>query len=423
MTENIALKRTLTLGPVVLYGVGTILGAGIYVLIGEVAGAAGVWAPLSFVIAAGLAAFTGLSFAELSNRYPVSAGEAVYVQQAFNRRHLSLAVGLLVVLTGIVSSATLVNGFAGYFREFIEVPNILLIPLVCILLGGLAAWGITQSVIVASVITVTEVGGLIAVVVVAVPDAISGTGSAWPMMPGSGEVFESMALWAGILSGAGIAFYAFIGFEDMVNVAEEVKDVRRVMPRAIILALSIAAVLYVVVAVVVVRAMPLGLLIGDEAPLSTVFETATGKAATSISVIALFAVINGALIQVVMAARVLYGASTNRWLPPWFGRINARTQTPVVATVIVTLAVLVFALWLPLGTLARLTSLIILVIFTLVNVALVRIKMRDTGELDLEPPDAEAIYRVSLWVPVAGAGASAIFGLVNLLALTGEWFA
>ena len=417
MAEHRTLKRTLTLGPVVLYGVGTILGAGIYVLIGEVAGVAGYWAPLSFLIAAALAALTGLTFAELANRYPVSAGEAVYVQQAFGRRRLSLSIGLLVVLTGIVSSATLVNGFAGYFREFVIVPDIVLIPVVCVLLGGLAAWGIAQSVAVASAITLAEVGGLIAIIVVAMPDAIIGAGTAWPVTVESREIFKSLALWAGILSGAGIAFYAFIGFEDMVNVAEEVKNARQVMPRAIVFTLVIAAVLYVAVAVVVVRAMPINELVGDNAPLATVFATSTGRAATEISVIALFAVINGALIQVVMAARVLYGASTNKWLPPMFGRINVRTQTPVVATVFVTLAVLIFALWLPLGTLARLTSFIILIIFTLVNIALVQIKVRDSVELALDPPEAETVYRVPVWVPVAGASASAFFGLINLFAL------
>lgn len=419
MANTPTLNRTLTLGPVVLYGVGTILGAGIYVLIGEVAAVAGILAPVAFFLAAGLAALTGLSFAELSNRYPVSAGEAVYVQQAFGLAKLSTLIGLMVVLTGIVSSATLVNGFAGYLREFITVPDVIVIPLVCVLLGGLAAWGIAQSVAVAAIITLAEVGGLIAVIVVALPDAIAGVGSGGP----SGSIgltsLTDLAPWFGVLSGAGIAFYAFIGFEDMVNVAEEVKDVRRVMPRAILITLSIAAVLYIIVAVVVVRAMPLSVLAGNEAPLAAVFETATGGSAHVISVIALFAVLNGALIQVVMASRVLYGASNNGWLPAIFGRIYARTQTPIIATAVVTAAILIFALWLPLGTLARLTAFIILIIFSVVNVALVTIKKRDVSELPLDSPDTAAIYRVPMWVPVAGAFACAVFVVVNLLALVG----
>jgi amino acid transporter len=318
MTDHNELKRTLTLGPVVLYGVGTVLGAGIYVLMGEVACVAGIWAPLSFGIAAVLAALTGLTFAEFSNRFPVSAGEVVYVKQAFKYQRLSQAVALFVALTGIVSSATMINGFSGYFREFGSVPDVLLVPILCALLGALAAWGIAQSVAVASVITLAEVACLIAVIVVSLPDAMNGTGSVWPTTADALELFTNTVMWAGILSGVGIAFYAFIGFEDMVNVAEEVRDVRRVLP--------------------------IEIMVGNDAPLGTVFAKSTGRAATEISVIALLAVIYGALIQVVMAARVLHGASRNNWLPPIFSRINLRTQTPVVATVLVAVGVLVFAL-------------------------------------------------------------------------------
>ncbi len=412
MSDQPGLKRALTLPQVMLYGIGTILGAGIYVLVGEVAASAGLWAPASFVIAAALAALTGLSFAELSSRYPLSAGEAVYVQNAFHRPQLSAAVGLLVVLTVVVSSATLVNGFAGYFREFLLLPNIVIVPVVCLLLGVVAAWGIRESVGVAVVITVAEILGLAVVVAVAFPDAVSGdvladAASKFPL--------EGTALWLGVLSGAGIAFYAFIGFEDMVKVAEEVKDVRAVMPRAIILTLLIATFINFVVTVVVIRAMPIDELVSSEAPLAAIFTRATGRSAGVISLIALFAVINGALIQVVMAARVLYGSAAQGWLPKVLHRVHPKTQTPVIATVAVTVLILIFALWLPLGTLARLTPLIILVIFATVNIALVRIKRRDTRSLE----KAEHTYAVPLWVPIAGAIASAAFVLINLMELVG----
>ena len=333
MSDQPGLKRALTLPQVMLYGIGTILGAGIYVLVGEVAASAGLWVPASFVIAAALAALTGLSFAELSSRYPLSAGEAVYVQNAFHRPQLSAAVGLLVVLTVVVSSATLVNGFAGYFREFLLLPNIVIVPVVCLLLGVVAAWGIRESVGVAVVITVAEILGLAVVVAVAFPDAVSGdvladAASKFPL--------EGTALWLGVLSGAGIAFYAFIGFEDMVKVAEEVKDVRAVMPRAIILTLLIATFINFVVTVVVIRAMPIDELVSSEAPLAAIFTRATGRSAGVISLIALFAVINGALIQVVMAARVLYGSAAQGWLPKVLHRVHPKTQTPVIATVAVT---------------------------------------------------------------------------------------
>ncbi|MFQ3324216.1 MAG: APA family basic amino acid/polyamine antiporter [Pseudomonadales bacterium] len=139
------LPRTLSPWQLTFYGVGTILGAGIYVLIGEVAIVAGMWTPLSFIMTALLAALTGLSFAELSSRFPLSAGEAVYVKQGFNNKWLSVTVGLAVVLTGIVSSATRVNGFVGYFREFANLPDIIVICVVCILLGVAAARGVLRS--------------------------------------------------------------------------------------------------------------------------------------------------------------------------------------------------------------------------------------------------------------------------------------
>ena len=381
-------------------------------MVGEVAATAGLWAPASFLVAALLAALTGFSFAELSGRFPLNGGAAIYIQQAFNWPKLSVAVGMLVVLTGIVSSATLVNGFAGYFREFVTIANVAIVPVVCLCIGGVAAWGITQSVGAAVAITVIEVLGLAVVVAVALPDAVSGDALT---VQTTAFMLEGSALWLGVLSGTGIAFYAFIGFEDMVNMAEEVKDARRVMPKAIILALAVATLIYVIVTVVVVRAMPIDELAASEAPLATIFERATGQSAAVIIVIALFAVINGALIQVVMASRVLYGTAAQGLLPEFFHHVHPKTQTPIIATVIVTGLILVFALWLPLATLARLTSLIILVIFATVNMALVHIKRRDKRTLD----EAEHIYEVSVWVPLAGAAASAIFVVINLMELLG----
>lgn len=403
------LRRSLSLWQITLYGIGTILGAGIYVLIGEVAAVAGVFAPLSFLLAAALAGITGLSFAELSSRFPLSAGEAVYVQQAFSKRHLSAVIGILVVLTGVVSGATLVNGFAGYFREFVPISNIVIVPIVCAVLGGIAAWGISQSITIAVVITVAEVLGLIVVVLVALPDAITATG-----MNTTTDYTVMGSIWFGVISGAGIAFYAFIGFEDMVNVAEEVKNVRRVMPRAILITIAFTSLLYAGVAIVAVRAVPLEALTQSEAPIALMFEHATGVSGQAISLIALFAVINGALIQIIMASRVLYGSAVQGWMPSFFGSINLRTNTPMVATVVVTMLIVIFALWLPLGTLARLTSLVILIVFVMVNLALVKIKQ---GESDRN--SGVDLYSVPFWVPITGALASAIFVLVNLTELVG----
>ncbi len=216
--EHTPLKRSLSLILITFYGLGTILGADIYVLVGKVAASAGLYAPIAFLVASLLAGFTAFSYGELSARLPRSAGEAVYVETGLRVRFLSIAVGLLVVSTGIVSTTALANGVVGYLRFFIDVPDWLTITVMVVSLGLLAAWGITESVTAAMLITVLEIGGLLLVIGVA-GDGLIQLPERWPDLipPADGGV------WLGILLGAFLAFYAFIGFEDMVNVAEEVK--------------------------------------------------------------------------------------------------------------------------------------------------------------------------------------------------------
>jgi amino acid transporter len=158
------LKRAFTLPLLTFYGLGTIIGAGIYVLIGEVAGSAGMAAPFAFIVAALLATFSALSYAELSARYPLSAGEAVYTWHAFSLRSLSRLVGMMLVMIGLVSGATLVSGFVGYFQVFLPWEDWLIITLLVLALGALAVWGIAESAWVAAITTLVEIGGLLLVV-------------------------------------------------------------------------------------------------------------------------------------------------------------------------------------------------------------------------------------------------------------------
>jgi amino acid transporter len=159
-----ALRRSLSLPLVTLYGLGTTIGAGVYALTGEIAGLAGVYAPVAFVVASFMATFTALSFAELSSRFPRSAGEAVYVQEGLGRPRLAQGVGLLVALSGAVSAATITNGFVGYLGELVEVPRAFAILAMLVSLGLIAAWGIGQSVLLAGVLTLVEIGGLLLVI-------------------------------------------------------------------------------------------------------------------------------------------------------------------------------------------------------------------------------------------------------------------
>ena len=390
---KVELRRSLSLSLITFYGLGTILGAGIYVLVGKVAGVSGMFAPVSFALAAVIAGLSAFTYMELCSRHPLAGGAAVYTQQGFGLRWLSIVVGFLIVLSGLVSAATISKGFVGYFRVFVELPDVLIIVAVVVALALLAAWGIAQSVAAAAVATVIEVGGLILILVVA-----SASFATLPeRLP---ELIPPMELvaWEGIFLGGFLAFYAFIGFEDMANVAEEVKDPIRNMPRAILLAIAVSTLLYIAVSLAAVLALPLDELSASRAPLALMFERATGARPEVMALISLFAVINGALIQIIMAARMLYGMSREGWLPKRIGAVNSRTQTPVLATVLVSAAVLVLALALPLVTLAKITSFAVLAVFALLGLALARMKRAG--------PPAPGVYTVPLWVPYASTVAA-----------------
>lgn len=383
------LLRSLSLPLILLYGLGNILGAGIYVLVGKVAGEAGNSAPLAFLIAALIAGFTAFTFAELASRYPLSAGEAVYVQKGLGIQQLSLLVGLLIILTGIISAATIARGFLGYLSVFIEMPEWFVITALLLSLCLIAIWGISQSVSTAALLTLIEVGGLLLILYVTAPALAELPQRLHEFIPSS-----NMGAWSGVFSGAFLAFYAYVGFEDMVNVAEEVKQPERNLPLAILLALFLATVLYLGITVSALLVLSPAELSQSDAPLALVYEQVTGNQPWIISIISLFAVVNGALIQIIMASRVCYGLSNQKWLPVFLGKVSSRTRTPVNATIVITVAIIVAALWFPIETLANATTYLLLVVFSLVNLALIRIKQRGDS--------AENIFEIPILVPIVG---------------------
>lgn len=381
------LKRSISLPMIVLYGLGTTIGAGIYVLIGKVAAVAGLYMSVSFVIASLLAVFTVLSFSELVARFPKSAGEAVYLHEGFGIRWLSLSIGLCVMFAGLISSAAISRGFVGYLHEFFYVDDWLAIVLLVGALGALAAWGISESIAAAVVATLVETGGLMFVIWVSRDSFTTLPGRISDFLP----PFQ-VAEWSAILAASILAFYAFIGFEDMVNVAEEVKDVRRNLPKAMILTLVVTTIFYVALALAATLSLSIDELSASRAPLALLVEHHAGpEAASAIALVALVAVLNGALIQIVMAARVIYGLSRQGWIPVIFSTVHPRFRTPLLATGMVTACVMAFALWLPLATLAEITSVLTLFVFAAVNLALCRIKFRS----DTEPGH----FTIPLWVP------------------------
>jgi amino acid transporter len=400
MQESKPLRRSLSFPMMVLYGLGTTIGAGIYALVGELAGIAGYYAPLSFFIASLLAGFTALSFAELSGRFPRAAGAALYVEQGLQVKSFSTLVGLLVALAGMVSSAALINAFIGYFHEFFPLDRWIIIVSLCLILGGLAAWGISQSVLVVSIFTLIEIGGLVLIIYLGSGELAELPKHTDKLIPSFSTNDTTWIAWGAVFSGALLAFYAYIGFEDMVDVAEEVIQVRKTLPYAILTTLLITTLLYLLVMLVSVFAMPPDQLAKSKAPLATVFTQYTGKNAYVISIIGLFAIINGALIQIIMASRVLYGLGSRGHLPVIFSKVNSKTRTPLIATFLVTTLVLTLAMLGKLAGLAKTTSIIMLTVFAIVNLALWILKLRErkTGHAQ----SRQGAITVPFWFPLLG---------------------
>lgn len=405
MAQPQHLLRKITMPMLLFYGLGNILGAGIYVLIAEVANIAGMYAPFSFLMALVIVSFTALSYGELASRYPDAAGVALYIKEGLGSTRLSVITGLTIALAALISAATIARGFAGYLTEFTPLlPEWIALTGVIGTLCLIAVWGIVESVAIAVILTFIEIGGLLLILWIGLP-ALPTLAERIPELipPLQGDA------WYAISLGGFLAFYAFLGFEDMANIAEEVKAPSKTYPKAIIFSLLIATLLYLSVSLVSVLLLSPQQLASTDAPFATIYEQATGNKATVITVISIFAIINGALIQIIMASRMLYGISNKWWPPSPLSYVSAKTNTPVVSTLLVSAVTLGFALWLPLVTLANITSFLILIVFTVVNIALVRIKLR--------APAPKGIYLIPFWVPATGIVVNILFLALQLFSL------
>ncbi len=384
----------------VLYGMGTTIGAGIYALVGVVAGRAGAHTPVAFALAGVLAGLMALTLAELSRRFPKAAGEAVYVEEGFRAPRLAMWVGLSVATAGIISAATVTRGFAAYLAVQIAWPDWVFCAVLVAVSAGVAARGIDETAWLAAILTLLEIGGLVVVIYVCgdalaeLPDRV---GELWPPLERSA--------WQAVIGASVVCFYAFLGFEDMINVAEEVKDVTRTLPLAIVLTLIGTLGLYLVLTMTAVLAVPPAELAGSEAPLAMLYQRATGHSPWLLSGIGAIAMSNGALIQIVKSSRILYGLAVRGTLPPALAAVDPQTRTPLLATLVVSAAVLLLSLGLSLETLAEATALITLAVFAMVCLALLRIRARAGGD--------DEGFTVPLWVPVLG-------GLVSLALLVLE---
>lgn len=398
-----ALKRTITLTPLIFYGVGTMVGGGFYALLGQVVGITGTLAPVSLAVAGLLALLSAASFAELSSRFPVSAGEVEYVWRGFHTAALARLVGWLVITTGIVSAATLAVATVGFAQDLVRLPENISVVVLVVSLGLLASWGISESVGAVFGITVIEVGTLIVVGTLA-GDSLATIPTRWPELVPPLQADQ----WTAILSGATLAFYAFIGFEDMVNIAEEVHRPRRNLPVAILVSVGVTTFLYIWIGLVASLSVAPDDLSGNT-PVARLVSDRGPQLVTSIGLVSILTGVNGALVQIIMSARVAYGMARRGWAHTSFGRINPTTRTPVTGTVVMTGVIVALALVFPLVTLARATSAIMLVNFSLVNLALWRLKGTTLDTVDEGPCFPR-------WLPLVAA--TSCIGLLLFQALS-----
>jgi APA family basic amino acid/polyamine antiporter len=384
------LKQAVTTRLLYLFILGDVLGAGVYVLVGEVAGESGgaVWLPL--LVALGLALLTAGSYAELATKYPRAGGASHYVNKAFGQ-FPGFVVGFCMLAAGIVSVAALALAFGGdYLAEFVTAPATLVAALFLVALAALNARGIQESLGPNVGATIIEVGGLLLVVVL----------GAWVILRGDADLGRLTDIGtadagpvAAVLSGSVLAYYSFVGFETSVNIAEETKTPSRSYPRALFGALATAGLVYVLVGVAASAVVPTDQLVESSGPLLDVVRTAGGVPTWIFSAIALVAVANGALLTGIMSSRLTYGMAQDGMLPAFLGRVLPGRQTPWVAILVTAGLSLVLALTGDVATLASTLVLLLLVVFVAVNTSVLVLR-RDPVEQDH--------FRVPSFLPVLG---------------------
>ncbi len=406
-------KLQRTIGPVqlALYALGSMLGSGIYGLVGKAAGQAGSAVWLSFLIALVAALLTAMSYASLGSRYPRAGGAAYISHKAFGIPILSFTIGLALVCSGLTSVATQSKIFATNLSALFGLEAL---PVSAIALGfllivtGIVLRGIRESMWVNVLCTIIEATGLLIVI---------GAGlSYW----GTIDYFEGprdkpdALLAIVVLQATVLTFFAFIGFEDAINVAEECRDPQWTIPFGLVAATLMAAVLYVAVAVTVVSVVPAEELAKAPSPLTAVMERAAPNfPAVVMTLITMFAVANTALVNYVTASRLLYGMSNQKLLPEEFGRVHETRRTPHIAIAALAVVLVPLVLVGGIADLAAATVLLLLIVFMVVNASLIVLKRR-AGE-------PEGGFEIPLAVPAVGFLVCALLLATRLV--TGDLYA
>lgn len=356
--KQIKLKRELGLWDATLCGVGVILGAGIYALVGKAAGMAGnsVW--LSFIIAAIVASLTGLSYAELSSMFPKAGAEYEYTKKSFGRK-TAFVLGWMIIFGGVFSAATVAHGFGGYFNALFGAPILLSSIILTALLSVLMFYGIRQSAKFAIALTIIEAFGLFVIIFIGLPYI------------GSVNYFEIPSM-SGILSAAALIFFAFIGFENIARLSEETKNPEKNIPKALIFALVISTIIYILVAISAVSVMGFEGLSASNAPLADVASTAFGSNAFIIlAIAALFSTANTVLLIMMATSRITYGMAYSGSFPKKLSLVHKKRRTPWVAIFVVGIISMIFIAMTDIEIAASVTNFSIFITFFLINAALI----------------------------------------------------
>ena len=390
------LKRSVNLFTLTMYGIGIILGAGIYALIGKTAGMAGNSLWLSFLIAATVSCFTGLSYAELVSMFPKTAAEYVYVKNSFKNKILAFSVGWIEVASDVIAASVVALGFAGYLYVLTGMPVLLGALGLIIALSVVNFWGIAESTKLNVVFAFIELLGLVLVIFFAVPHL------------GSVNYLEMPYGFTGVLSASALIFFAFIGFEDIANISEETKSPKKTAPKALIFSIAITTVIYILVALSAVTLAPWNSLAESSAPLAYAVSTMIGQDAFMLlSVIALFATANTVLILLIVGARELYGMSNDGSLPKILSRIHPKRQTPWISVFVVMLIALSFIFLENIETVASITDFATFAVYFFVNAACIILRFT--------MPKAERTFHTPL--SIGGFPVLPFLGLFTIVAL------
>ncbi|MEJ3404156.1 APC family permease [Rathayibacter sp. YIM 133350] len=404
--EQPELKRVLGPGLLLLFIVGDILGTGIYALTGQVAAEVGGAAWLPFLLAFAVATVTAFSYLELVTKYPQAAGAALYTHKAFGIHFFTFIVCFIVMTSGITSASTAARAFAVNLTVAFAIPDAVLTTMlialafiVVIMLVNLR--GVSESVWLNVLLTLVELSGLLLVILIGMW-AIFGGNADWSRVVAF-ETPEDKGVLLAISTATSLAFFAMVGFEDSVNMAEETKDPSRIFPKMMLSGLGIAAVIYVLVSITVVALVPIGELVGSETPLVTAVEAAAPGFPINalLPFISMFAVANTALINMMMASRLLYGMSRQHVLPPLFAKVAPRRRTPwaaILFTSALAAGLIVYVSLDEKGPIVALlggtTSLLLLTVFAVVNVAVLVLRRQPVEHIHFRTPVA---------LPVIGA--------------------